>query len=665
MSESLEAPASQEEAVRFLTALGAAWTTYRLYPNPRNQPAFQRSVQTLASFEGSGLMFDVAAGWFSYAGEEIGRDREGVERLAKQCFIHDIEAVRLAGPPTADDLCGFFGLLDLDDDQVRSGGGFGAALADKGIRSLQISERGLLREEGGDEGRTAGVGEGDGEGERYESEIANLVEEGASPEDVAQELTARNAGDDEAMAKEFVEAYREIHGVGQVETAASSTEDLNVMLAPYLSPTAPWPAIRTFVETFFHLPRQARVGVMRAFLQSKDDGNDRMFLDQFAGHELADLAPELSADEYSALIDYAQEAAEAHSTAAEELFSLLHSASEVRAGRQALADRITDILDDPSDESGPNVQLEELRGELDPLHDEDVGLDALRMLIGVEERPHRFRRLLRIWTGRIGTAIRAGDFDHAKRVFDAVESDASYPSEQGPAIQEALGKVLTPELIAVFVARFTEEGSGDEAVQLLARFGPSVAERLVEQLAVEESRVLRRGLTELLAAVGGENPASLLGRLDDSRWYVVRNLATALGKTGRPEAAEPLIKLLKHGDHRVRVEALRALVPILDERIAEEMAGRLADPNERVRQTALALLKSASTPGVDAALVGALQADDIPVGDLDRIALTIVERGDAAAVLELRQMGGRSFSLRARQRALGRAAKSALQRMKS
>ncbi|NIQ29450.1 MAG: hypothetical protein GTN89_03525, partial [Acidobacteria bacterium] len=72
---------------------------------------FQLAVETLSSFEGSALGFEVGAGWFAWDGEPIEAKRDGVDRLATRLYIHDVEELRIARPPTAADLATLFGIV--------------------------------------------------------------------------------------------------------------------------------------------------------------------------------------------------------------------------------------------------------------------------------------------------------------------------------------------------------------------------------------------------------------------------------------------------------------------------------------------------------------------------------------------------------------------------
>ena len=58
------------------------------------------------------------------------------------------------------------------------------------------------------------------------------------------------------------------------------------------------------------------------------------------------------------------------------------------------------------------------------------------------------------------------------------------------------------------------------------------------------------------------DPRSVDRHLTGQPWFVVRNLATVLAKTGQLGATPGLRQLMGHDDYRVTVEALRGLMRI-------------------------------------------------------------------------------------------------------
>ncbi|MEX0892737.1 MAG: hypothetical protein WEB88_11255 [Gemmatimonadota bacterium] len=96
-----------------------------------------------------------------------------------------------------------------------------------------------------------------------------------------------------------------------------------------------------------------------------------------------------------------------------------------------------------------------------------------------------------------------------------------------------------------------------EAVDVLLRhMGSTAAERLLEELTESHSRATRRGLLDRLATLGVDVGPMVVERLDDERWFVVRNMLHLLGQLDADTSAVPLERYASHEDARVRREAI-------------------------------------------------------------------------------------------------------------
>ena len=67
---------------------------------------------------------------------------------------------------------------------------------------------------------------------------------------------------------------------------------------------------------------------------------------------------------------------------------------------------------------------------------------------------------------------------------------------------------------------------------VIFRLAPRVFDQLVERLGDTEDAQERRMLTDLLA-VSLTDVRRIEAHLNDPRWYVIRNLAIVLGRSGR------------------------------------------------------------------------------------------------------------------------------------
>jgi hypothetical protein len=126
------------------------------------------------------------------------------------------------------------------------------------------------------------------------------------------------------------------------------------------------------------------------------------------------------------------------------------------------------------------------------------------------------------------------------------------------AVEELRRRVARVDLVAALLA----DDPIDFALldELVAAVGVGAADPLLDALAEADSASTRRALISRLSSLGAGIEPAILRRLDDDRWYVVRNLLGLLAELpALPETFDPWL-FLKHADSRVRREAMRLLL---------------------------------------------------------------------------------------------------------
>jgi HEAT repeat protein len=136
------------------------------------------------------------------------------------------------------------------------------------------------------------------------------------------------------------------------------------------------------------------------------------------------------------------------------------------------------------------------------------------------------------------------------------------------------------------VARASVEGALADAAPVLRLVADRAVPALLESLGAAQSLdERRRCFGAVLDASGGLTP--LLAALRDPRWYVVRNVALALGELRDPAAVRPLARCLAAGgDDRARAAVADALERIGTPAAAHALLPALRDPSPLVRLAA-------------------------------------------------------------------------------
>jgi hypothetical protein len=296
-----------------------------------------------------------------------------------------------------------------------------------------------------------------------------------------------------------------------------------------------------------------------------------------------------------------------------------------------------------------------------PAAGEAIGVHVFRDLLRVEHRPDRFQRLLRIWSGKIGAAIREGEFALAGAWMRALTERPVFAEEFASDVAAARKDLSRPDLFMALEKGLVKAGNPDSADSLLAAWGEPLVDYLIGQIVVEEPIVNRRHIVEHLGMAGRGDVRLLTARLADPRWFVVRNVATAIGKTGRSTALPSLEGAIAHKDDRVRVEVLRSIAVLKGDDAVAEVVEALSDPSPKVRQAAASLLRSIPSPDVVPAIVDALERG---VGggaeDSRRLVEVIGERRGEHVREALERLASKKFALGA-SKAVKDAARAALE----
>jgi hypothetical protein len=202
--------------------------------------------------------------------------------------------------------------------------------------------------------------------------------------------------------------------------------------------------------------------------------------------------------------------------------------------------------------------------------------------------------------------------------------------KSGAAVSAIAAHLATPARLA---ALLQEEPLDMAAVDVLVRqMGPSAARPLIEQLIEAKSRSTRRDIMDRLVRLGPDIEPYVLERLDDSRWYVIRNMVALLREAGCSLAHVPLHSFREHADPRVRRETLQLQLESAGMR-DRALVEALADTDRHVLRTALQAARSQLPPAAIPILARRVTGSDFPP-EFRVITLLLLGRTSSPAALE-------------------------------
>ena len=140
-----------------------------------------------------------------------------------------------------------------------------------------------------------------------------------------------------------------------------------------------------------------------------------------------------------------------------------------------------------------------------------------------------------------------------------------------------------------------DEKTFDDFVKFLEKNAiPPFMKMLGELKSIHARKIVIDALTYL----GPKDLLLLSSGLNDSRWYVVRNIIYIMRKIADKRAVDFLLKTVKHGDIRVKKEVIRALGELGGSGVIVALRDALDDPEDQVR---IAALKALGNIGSEAA----------------------------------------------------------------
>lgn len=241
--------------------------------------------------------------------------------------------------------------------------------------------------------------------------------------------------------------------------------------------------------------------------------------------------------------------------------------------------------------------------------------------------------------GRVASTLRL-----ARSLHELAAARRGTPAVQR-GVERCLAGLAERETLAALVeglGEVTSTSTRASLEELLALLGEDAVRHLVLALGEEEDRSRRRKIFDLLSSLGPGVAPHAIALLEDSRWYVVRNMLSLLLPMSGGLSPAVVEKGLRHPDARVRLEGVRCLGALGASAPAALIRQAVEDPDPKVAEAAvtavgarglraglgplLRLLRPGEARGDRALRVRCLQA----LGQL----------GDPAALPEIRRFFG-------------------------
>lgn len=543
-----------------LRQFASAHASFRLFPGDPGQPAFQAAVERVQNAARTVLAdgeFHARIESARFVTEAGGiRSDETLDRFALACFERRIEHLHIHDVPTSDDLVILSDFLMLPIEVVIERGGARLLLEQAGLRSITVGDFAPEEEEE------------DPELADLDPDQRALWDQLQDPAGLAASLLVSGMSPDPANAAHTLYArFRAIEEI--LPSRLTARRDFFLNIRQVLS-HLPQVIGREFLAIVLTRLQSERFAMSFGIHLTDQELVDILFdLAAHGGPDPQDLGRRIVAltDRHPSVLElvHARKVAEQatlsdlpHDEAAS-LVSLTLAEGEDEV-RTAAADALAGQLVDAASEDATAIR------EVWPDSDADhrmLSLFAFHDYLLAEDKPASLERVLRNWAEGVRAAIVEQDDTLAERLLEIV--DKAIPPD-GPlfkreVLDAAYASIPTAELAVRLLEARPEDVPASEVVAPLERFGGAGLEAVLDALAAEEATSMRSRLLALATALAPGHVDVIERRVDDDRWYVVRNLVTILGRAGvGMEAVPTLGQLADHPDAMVRRETVRSLV---------------------------------------------------------------------------------------------------------
>lgn len=156
-----------------------------------------------------------------------------------------------------------------------------------------------------------------------------------------------------------------------------------------------------------------------------------------------------------------------------------------------------------------------------------------------------------------------------------------------------------------------------ELCDYLAEVGEPYTELLIERLGDEKDKELRKTWMKLLLELGSAAHSTILDRLHDERWYLVRNLLVIIGQQKGKIPPKTLMTLSEHSHPEVRFEALRILFRVNPSAANRLLLKELESENPQSLNILIPLMTMSNNREVSAQLNRLLEREPLTAENLE------------------------------------------------
>src|SRR4030066_1198611 len=225
-------------------------------------------------------------------------------------------------------------------------------------------------------------------------------------------------------------------------------------------------------------------------------------------------------------------------------------------------------------------------------------LDILFLILEIEEDTESYVEIMSYIENAIKSMILSGDYARTTEFLNRIRKISENEKEISPkhaetaiGLIDALGdEAFLQELTQSLNASKTD--NIDEIYSILAMLNKNSILPMTNMLSDLEQIKSRRVVCDALAVLAKDNLETVLKKLQDENWYIVRNILYVLGRVGDARVLSHIKRIRDHIEPKVRKEIIHTLTEIKSDEAKNMIVSYLNDSDNTVRVSALKRISS-------------------------------------------------------------------------
>ena len=264
-------------------------------------------------------------------------------------------------------------------------------------------------------------------------------------------------------------------------------------------------------------------------------------------------------------------------------------------------DEIEDEIEDETEEEIEEISEEELARQTES--EELKEFERLLAQLQIEKDPLNYNDTAVRVIEKAAYYQNFGNYFPVIRVLNvftaALDPESGISDTLRSIAKRQLNETLTDQLLTHLIETLGTENEEERASieKILHHAGEHTYALLLNSLINTTDTKLRRNIYNIIVTIGEPLREEITSRLQDDRWFAVRQMVSLLGELGGKESLDTLEEIFDHSDVRVKKEIMKSLARIPSDRSLSILLKGLKSKNKSIQAhsvISLSILKNSA-----------------------------------------------------------------------